>query len=75
MSPRGERIQVRFPDRIKREIERMAEEKGTTEGRIVVELVEKALSHDLDEMNQKIISLHETLQTVLERLKTLEEEA
>lgn len=72
MSPQGKRIQVRFPDRLKEEIERMAEETGRTEGRIVVELVERALSVDVREMQKQVIGMHETIQSLIDRINKLE---
>lgn len=74
MRQRTERVQIRFPDHLKREIERMAEEQQTSEGNVVVQLVERALSHDPAEMNQQIIGLHETVQSLLQRIERLEGE-
>ena len=71
---RKERIQIRFPDHVKARIEEMARELQKTEGQVVVELVERALSVDPQEMNQKIIHMHETIQSLLEWKRQIEEE-
>lgn len=74
MRQRTERVQVRFPDRLKKQIEQMAAEQQITQGEIVVQLVERALSHDPREMNQQIIALHETVASLLARIEKLEQE-
>lgn len=68
------RVQIRFPEHLKREIEKMAEDQGKTEGRVVVELVERALSVDPVEMNKRVIAMHETIESLLERIARLEKE-
>lgn len=67
------RVQIRFPEHLKREIEKMAEDQGKSEGKIVVELVERALSVDPVEMNKKVIAMHETIEDLIERITNLEE--
>lgn len=68
------RVQIRFPEHLKREIEKMAEAQGKTEGKVVVELVERALSVDPVEMNKRVIAMHETIESLLERIARLEGE-
>lgn len=72
MRQRTERVQVRFPDRIKQEIERLAMEQQVTQGEIVVQLVERALSIDPQEQQRQIIVLHETVSNLIERIQALE---
>lgn len=69
-----ERVQVRFPPHIKKVIEQMAIEQGKTEGQVVVDIVQKALSVDPEELNEKVIGMHEIINSLLIRIEHLEKE-
>jgi len=71
---RTERVQVRFPPHIKKVVERMAEERGMSEGSVVADIVERALSVDPEQMNEKIIAMHEVVHSLLVRIEALEKE-
>lgn len=72
---RSERVQVRFPDYLKKEVERIAELKQQAEGNVVVDLVERALQLDPADLNRRIRALELEMDNTLKRLGEVEQKS
>lgn len=70
---RTERIQVRFPRHIKEEIARRAAEEGKSEGAIVVQLVDRSLSIDIDDLQDLVGDLSDVVTSLSARIQKLED--
>jgi predicted DNA-binding protein len=67
-----ERVQIRFPEYLKEEITKIAEERDRTEGQVVVDLLERALSVDPSDLHNAVMALDRTVRSLSVRVESIE---